>query len=307
MATEAKSDPAPRTFIFHTWIAFRPYFRLHHYRFFLVSLYIMAVASEVLPNLAPTNGELFFTEQEEGSLAPPSEEKPRDSSNQTASQTKEEGFEQHLQKRPIASLAPQVGKDDPEKGLGARESASPAASRHVDIDLDRKQLILVIVVMALAIFLISLDETIIVTAIPKITDEFHSINDVGWYGSAYLLTMCCFQLHLGKIYKDYPTKKVFLSSIVIFEAGSFICGISPNSSVLIFGRALSGSGACGIVCGVLIIISKIIPLNERSLYLAFVSTARVLSGVMGPLIGGALTDSKLTWRWYVMPIHERAI
>ena len=188
---------------------------------------------------------------------------------------------------------------DPEKTAQGRNDTAPAATGDPDVlvKLERKQLIIMCFAMALAIFLISIDETVIVTAIPKITDEFDTIADVGWYGSAYLLTMCCFQLHYGKFYKDYPAKWVFLTSIAIFELGSLLCGVSPNSAVLILGRAIAGGGACGIISGVLILIARSVPLTERPLYTAGVSSIRIVAGVGGPLFGGGLTDS-IGWRWY---------
>jgi predicted MFS family arabinose efflux permease len=194
------------------------------------------------------------------------------------------------------SCSPQY--DDLEKTGQGREDPAPAATVNSDVlvKFERKQLVTMCFAMALAIFLISIDETVIVTAIPKITDEFNTIEDVGWYGSAYLLTMCCFQLHYGKFYKDYPTKWVFLTSIGLFELGSLLCGVSPNSKALILGRAIAGGGACGIVSGVLILIARSVPLTERPLYTACVSSIRIIAGVGGPLFGGGLTDS-IGWRW----------
>lgn len=109
--------------------------------------------------------------------------------------------------------------------------------------------------------------------------------------------MCAFQLHCGKIYKDYSAKWVFLSAVGVFELGSLLCGVAPNSDLLIFGRTVAGAGACGIISGVLILIARMVPLRERTLYTAGVSSIRIVAGVGGPLLGGALTDSKLTWRW----------
>jgi MFS family permease len=86
-------------------------------------------------------------------------------------------------------------------------------------------------------------------AIPRIADEFDSLNDVGWYGSAYLLTCCAFQLLFGKIYALYSVKIALISSILIFEAGSAICGAAPSSVSFIVGRAIAGVGAAGIFAG----------------------------------------------------------
>lgn len=99
------------------------------------------------------------------------------------------------------------------------------------------------------IFLIALDRLIIATAIPAITDEFHSLQDVGWYGSAYLLTTCSFQLMFGKLYKFYSVKTTFLACVLLFEIGSAICGAAPNSVAFIIGRAVQGVGAAGIFSG----------------------------------------------------------
>ena len=93
------------------------------------------------------------------------------------------------------------------------------------------------------------DRTIIATAIPRITDEFNSIQDIGWYGSAYMLTCACFNLISGRIYQLYSTKKVFLLSIVVFEIGSALCGGAPNSPAFIVGRAIAGIGGAFIFSG----------------------------------------------------------
>lgn len=89
--------------------------------------------------------------------------------------------------------------------------------------------------LCLSVFCVALDNTIIATAIPRITDDFHALQDVGWYGSAYLLTTCAFQLFYGKLYSRFNIKLVFLTALFIFEAGSLICGTAPNSIALIVG------------------------------------------------------------------------
>ncbi len=85
---------------------------------------------------------------------------------------------------------------------------------------------------------------------PQITDEFKSVTDIGWYGSAYLLATCAFQLLFGKLYTFYSIKTIFLTSITLFEIGSAVCGAAPTSVAFIIGRAVSGVGAAGIFSGV---------------------------------------------------------
>ena len=93
------------------------------------------------------------------------------------------------------------------------------------------------------------DRLIITTAIPKISDEFKAVNDIGWYGSAYFLTTCAFQLLFGKLYTYFSIKIVFLSSVLLFEVGSAVCGAAPTSVAFIVGRALAGVGGSGIMTG----------------------------------------------------------
>jgi hypothetical protein len=89
------------------------------------------------------------------------------------------------------------------------------------------RLLAVVSGLQLAVLCVSLDNTIIATAIPKITDQFQALSDVGWYGSAYLLTICGFTLFLGRLYKTFSVKWVFLLCLFFFELGSLICAVDP--------------------------------------------------------------------------------
>ncbi|KAH8753130.1 hypothetical protein BGZ57DRAFT_723654, partial [Hyaloscypha finlandica] len=106
----------------------------------------------------------------------------------------------------------------------------------------------------LATFLVALDQTIIGTAIPKITDEFNSIEDIGcnYWGSkclplAYNLATACLFPISGRIYQLYSTKSVYAISLVIFEDGSALCGAAPTSVAFIIRRAITGLASAGIM------------------------------------------------------------
>lgn len=87
--------------------------------------------------------------------------------------------------------------------------------------------------------------------------------------------------------------------MAIFELGSLLCASSQSSKALIVGRAVSGTGACGIISGVLITVSKVVPIRQRATYTSAVGSIYGLAAVAGPLLGGVITDSYLTWRWCV--------
>ena len=150
--------------------------------------------------------------------------------------------------------------------------------------------------LCLAVFLMALDNTIIATAIPKITDQFQSLDDVGWYASSYLLTTCALQLFFGKLYTFYSIKWTFLVSIGIFEVGSAVCGAAPSSIALIVGRAVAGIGSAGLFCGALVIIAHTVPMAKRPVYTGIIGAMYGIASVAGPLLGGAFTDGP-GWRW----------
>jgi MFS family permease len=150
----------------------------------------------------------------------------------------------------------------------------------------------------LALFLVALDRTIIATAIPRITDDFGSLGDIGWYGSAYMLTTSCSQLVFGRIYKHYDMKWTFLISIVVFEIGSAICGAAPTSQSLIAGRAIAGAASAGIFTGCIMIMIPMVPLHKRPMFQGLFGMVFGLASVLGPLIGGGFTGS-VSWRQVV--------
>ncbi|KIM97836.1 hypothetical protein OIDMADRAFT_203035 [Oidiodendron maius Zn] len=147
-----------------------------------------------------------------------------------------------------------------------------------------------------ACFILLLDTSIISTAIPRITNQFHSLPDIGWYGSAYLLANCALQPMTGKIYSKFSAKWVFMLFLGIFELGSLLCGVATSSKMLIVGRAVAGMGGSGITNGALTIIALCAPMEKRPVYIGIMMGISQLGIMIGPLIGGAVTQYA-TWRW----------
>ncbi|KAM0165473.1 hypothetical protein ACHAPG_000144 [Botrytis cinerea] len=140
------------------------------------------------------------------------------------------------------------------------------------------------------------DQTILATAIPVISVEFNTSQDIGWWANTYLLTLSAFQLFYGKLYSHFPIKNVYLVAIVIFEIGSLICTTAHTSIALIVGRAIAGLGAAGVFSGSVLITTKVIPLAQRAAYLGIMSAAFGLAAILGPFLGAAILQST-TWRW----------
>ncbi|KAK2605783.1 hypothetical protein N8I77_008597 [Diaporthe amygdali] len=158
------------------------------------------------------------------------------------------------------------------------------------------KLFLIMLSINMAALLTALEIGIISTAIPQITDEFHSLSDVGWYGSATFFIVAATSASWGKLYKYCNAKWVFLSSLAFIMIGSIPAAAAPNSRSIILGRAIQGLGIAGSMSGSIIVINFVSHPSQHPLLIGIWTGVFMVSTILGPIIGGAFT-SGASWRW----------
>ncbi|ORY39947.1 MFS general substrate transporter, partial [Rhizoclosmatium globosum] len=156
--------------------------------------------------------------------------------------------------------------------------------------------VLVYIGLMLGLFLSSLDQTIVTTALKAIVEDLGDQPLIPWLGSAYLLTAAPVQTLYGKFADIFGRKWVFVFAISVFEIGSLICGAATSMAMLIAGRAIAGIGGGGIFSCVIIIISDIVSIRDRGKYQGAFGAVFGLASVVAPLAGGLFVDHA-TWRW----------
>jgi MFS family permease len=144
--------------------------------------------------------------------------------------------------------------------------------------------------------LTAIDMNIVATAVPVLTDYFHTVVNVGWYATAFRLCYCAFQFLFGKAYTLFPIKPVFVLSNVIWILGVTLCGAAASPNILVAGRAIAGLGTAGLMAGNALIIVRSIPLHKRPLFQGLQAGIEGVSVLAGPLLGGVITQY-VDWRW----------
>jgi EmrB/QacA subfamily drug resistance transporter len=172
--------------------------------------------------------------------------------------------------------------------IGPEPGAAPAFSH--------REILVIMSGLMMGMFLASLDQTIVSTALPTIVGDFHRSDLLSWVITAYLLASTASTPLWGKAGDLYGRKRVFQLAIVVFLLGSVLCGASQNMYELIAFRGIQGIGGGGIISLVFAIIGDVIPPRERGRYQGYFGAVFGVSSVVGPLAGGFFVDH-LSWRY----------
>ncbi len=162
--------------------------------------------------------------------------------------------------------------------------------------LDQRSKVLILVGVLLGLFLSALDQTIVSTALPRIVADLKGIELIGWVSTSYLLASTAMVPIYGKLSDIYGRKYVLLFGITVFLLGSLLCGLAGDMTQLVFFRGLQGFGAAALTSTAFAIPADLFALAERARYLGLFGAVFGLSSVIGPFIGGLLTDN-LSWHW----------
>src|SRR5476651_250839 len=142
----------------------------------------------------------------------------------------------------------------------------------------------------------ALDQTIVSTAMPKILVDLKGFSELSWVVAAYLIAQAVAVPITSKLSDIYGRKVLFFFNVIIFLVGSVLCGVAPNMTWLIASRALQGIGGGGLAAAAFTIIGDIFPPRERGKWTGLVAAMFGLASVIGPTLGGFITDN-YTWRW----------
>jgi len=164
------------------------------------------------------------------------------------------------------------------------------------VRLSPRQIVTAMSGLIIAMLLAQLDNMIVAPALPTIVGELGGMDHLAWVTTGYVLASTVATPIWGKLGDIFGHRRTFMASIVVFLAGSALCGMSQDMTELIGFRAFQGLGAGGLMVGIMAAIGLMVPPRERGKYQGIMMAVMPLAMIGGPLLGGLITDHA-SWRW----------
>src|SRR5713226_1976790 len=184
------------------------------------------------------------------------------------------------------------------KSSGPASGGAGPASATGSTKIEPKQL-LILLVLSLSLAIIVIDATIVIVAQYRISQDFKiNLKNLEWITSLYSLVFGSFLLTWGKLSDEFGRKRIFISGISLFIAGSIIDGFSQDLTQILLGRVIQGFGAAMASPSTLSILTTTFTGKARSVAFGIWGATAGAAAVLGPVLGGYFTsDPTLTWRW----------
>lgn len=148
----------------------------------------------------------------------------------------------------------------------------------------------------ISLFLAALDQTIVATALPSISGDLGDVHLMSWVVTAYLLTSTAATPILGKMSDLHGRRPIMRVCIIVFLIGSVLCALSGSMMMLILARALQGFGGGGLITIAQTAVADVVAPRERGKYGAYFAGVWACSALLGPVLGGELTQYA-NWHW----------
>ncbi|KAE9375951.1 MFS general substrate transporter [Stipitochalara longipes BDJ] len=152
-------------------------------------------------------------------------------------------------------------------------------------------------------FLYGLDNTIVADIQSATVKQLGQIEKLSWLGVGFPLGSVATILPFGKAFGVFEVKRLYIIALLVFAVASAVCGAAPTMNALIFGRTLAGAGGAGGAGICLNLLALNTTIRRRPIYMGITGLTWGLGAILGPIIGGAFSDGRATWRW-PMPGHS---
>ena len=163
-------------------------------------------------------------------------------------------------------------------------------------NLSKDKIIMIMVGLMVGLLVAALDNSIISTAMPKVINSLQGMEYYVWPFTSYMLSSTIAIILFGKLSDIYGRKRIIILGIITFVITSMMCGLSTNMFELILFRGLQGIGGGILISLPFILVGEIFSPRERGKYMGILASVFGISSVLGPILGGVITDT-IGWRW----------